>query len=423
MRRQLAVLVTSTTSVVVIAFLVPLALLVRELAEDRSVRAATQEAQNIALLVGVIGEGHRLDTAVGLVNQQNSRETTVFLSDGGVVGAPAERSVAVRRAAEGLAFAAETGDGYEVLQPVATSQGRQVVRVLVPESQLHEGVGQAWLILAALGAGLIAVALVVADRLARRIAGPLGDLAEATQQLGEGRLDVRVEPVGPPEIVELSSVVNRLARRIQALLAAEREAVADLSHRLRTPITALRLDSEGLRDPAEAERVGRDVDALERAVDDVIREARRPADAYVWVDAVEAVRDRVAFWAALADDQHRSLRLQLPTVALPVALSRSDLGAVLDALLENALSYTPDGVTVHVRVEPREGGGAILTVEDEGPGFPDATQARGSSGAGSTGLGLDIARRTATASGGRLELGRGAAGGASVHLELGPPRS
>ncbi len=422
MRRQLAVLVASTTSVVVIAFLLPLALLVRELAQDREVQSATQDAQNVALLVGVVGEGPQLETAVRLVNQQSERRTTVFLSDGTVVGAQATRSSAVERASRGLSFAAESADGYEVLQPVATEEGRQVVRVLVPEDQLDSGVSQAWLVLAALGAGLIVVALIVADRLAKRIARPLGDLAEATHGLGEGRLDVRVDPVGPPEVVELATVVNRLAQRIQVLLAAERELVADLSHRLRTPITALRLDSDGLRHPDEASRLGSDVDALERAVDDVIRDARRPIEADASVDAVEVVRRRVEFWSALAEDQGRSLDTVLPAIPLPVALLDSDLGAALDALLENALSYTPERTRIHVRLEPRQGGGAVLVIEDEGHGFPDdAALDRGSSRTGSTGLGLDIARRTAAASGGVLQLGRSRYGGAAVRLELGPP--
>ena len=424
MRRQLAVLVASTTSIVVIAFLLPLALLVRELAENRAVRDATQDAQNVALLVGVIGEGRRLGTAVELVNQQSPRRTTVFFNDGSEVGAPADRSAVVKQASRGLAFAAKTGEGYEVLQPVATAQGRQVVRVLVPSDQLTSGVRRAWLVLAGLGAVLIAVALAVADRLARRVTSPLRNLAQATHQLGEGRLDVRVDPVGPPEVVELATVVNLLAHRIQALLAAERELVADLSHRLRTPITALRLDSEGLRDPEEAQRLTADVDALERSVDDVIRDARRPVETDVAADAAQVVRERVAFWAALADDQGRPVHLDLPASAVSVAVSRSDLGAAVDALLENALSYTPDGSAVHVRLEPLDSGGAVLHVDDAGPGFPgDIAPGRGRSGGGSTGLGLDIARRTATESGGRLHIGRSDAGGAAIRLELGPPAS
>ena len=274
MRRQLAILVASTTSVVVIAFLVPLALLVSELASDRAVSAATQDAQNLALLVGVVGRGERLEQVVAATNTGSSRSTTVFLPDGRTIGAEADRTASVERAEDGVALSGDTDGGYEVLQPVETGQDRVVVRTFVPDQTLRSGVTRSWLVLLGLGAALIVVALVVADRLARRVVRPLQDLAEATHQLGEGRLDARVDPVGPPEVVDLATVVNRLAGRIRDLLAAERELVADLSHRLRTPITALRLDSEGLRDSSEAERLGADVDALERC-----RRRRHPSRA------------------------------------------------------------------------------------------------------------------------------------------------
>lgn len=93
-------------------------------------------------------------------------------------------------------------------------------------------------------------------------------------QLEGGDLTARVVPTGPPEIREVGTALNRLAERIRELLQSDRETVADLSHRLRTPVTALRLDAEALRDPEEAERLSGDVDELQRAVDRIIRAAR-----------------------------------------------------------------------------------------------------------------------------------------------------
>ena len=95
----------------------------------------------------------------------------------------------------------------------------------------------------------------------------------------------------------------------------------------------------------------------------------------------------------------------------------------MDALLGNVFAHTPDGTSFAVRLAPRPGGGALLVVADAGPGLPQGSPAlrRGASGAGSTGLGLDIARRGAEQAGGGLAVGRSTAGGLEVLVELGPP--
>ncbi|HET9443263.1 MAG TPA: HAMP domain-containing sensor histidine kinase, partial [Acidimicrobiales bacterium] len=210
-----------------------------------------------------------------------------------------------------------------------------------------------------------------------------------------------------------------LAARVRDLLAAEREAVADLSHRLRTPLTALRLEAESLA-PADRRRIGSGVDELERAVDRVIAEARRPARGGPGsCDLVRAVRERVAFWAPLAEEQGRAWSLEAPADALPVPVHPGDVEAAVDALLGNVFAHTPEGTGFRVAVGPAPGGGRLLVVEDEGGGLPRAhVVARGASGAGSTGLGLDIVRSTAEAVGGSLRLGGAAGGGARVEMLL-----
>jgi signal transduction histidine kinase len=134
------------------------------------------------------------------------------------------------------------------------------------------------------------------------------------------------------------------------------------------------------------------------------------------------VAERVAFWTPLAEEEGRAVRLELPEQPCPVRVSPTDLEAALDGLLGNVVAHTPEGAGLAVRLRPLPGGGAVVVVSDEGPGFADLhVVRRGESRAGSTGLGLDIARRTAAASGGELTIGSAPGGGGEVTVRLGPP--
>ncbi|MBC6461232.1 sensor histidine kinase [Actinomadura sp. HBU206391] len=422
MKRRLTLLVAATTSLVLLAFLVPLALLVRTVAADRATGAATLEAESAAALVTTLD---RRDLGPALERAGTGEwPVTVFLPSGDVIGSPAPRSPAVDLAARGDSITAQAPGGREILVAVqGLPEGTAVVRTFVPDSELTRGVMRAWAILAALGLVLLGLSLVVARRMARSLVHPALDLAAVSHRLAAGDLDARAEPAGPTELREVSAALNHLAGRIRELLAQEREAAADLSHRLRTPLTALRLDIESLRSPEEAARVGASVDALERAVTQIIEDARRPTrtrDASGGCDAAEVVADRVRFWAVLAEDQDRRLTAPVPATPLPVALDRDDLTACVDALLGNVFAHTPEGTAFAVRLEPRPEGGARLTVADEGPGFATSRPLeRGASGAGSSGLGLDIVKRAAESSGGALSVDRSAGGGALVVLDLG----
>ena len=414
----MALLVAATTLLVVIAFLLPLAVLLRTLAADRAVAQAVQEAQGLAVVVAVTAPD-RLGPAVALLDSGSPREVTVFLPSGRALGAPA--GPVDERARSGRSFSAQVPGGREVYVPVDTEAGRAVVRSFVPDALLRDGVRPALAVLTALGAGLLLVSVLVADRLARVTVRPVTALAAVAQRLATGDLTARVQPAGPPEVREVGRAVNALGRRIDQLLLAERESVADLSHRLRTPLTALRLDLEGLHDAEERVRLGADVDALARTVDEVIRSARRSVreGVHASCDAVAVVAERAAFWAVLAEDQGRPWHVSQPSGPLPVRLAAADLGAAVDALLGNVFAHTPDAAAVEVQVS-RVDGRVHVRVADQGPGLPTGAATRGRSEGGSTGLGLDIARRTSEASGGRLSILDGSPGGVVV-LELGLP--
>jgi signal transduction histidine kinase len=324
----------------------------------------------------------------------------------------------------GSSFTKQVKGGDEVLVAVqGLASGTAVIQTFVPAANLTHGVSQAWLLLGLIGTGLLVLSVGVSAQLARSMLMPLAAVAAASELLADGDLSARAPADGPPEVRQVSNGLNRLAARIGELLAHERETLADLSHRLRTPLTALRIDAESLSDEAEMAQVISDVDALTRTLNEIITQARRPSGSTgrVACDAAEIVGERTAFWRALAEDQDRYMTVQIGADWLPVGVPAQDLATCVDILLENVFSHTPEGASFGVRLTPRANGGAWLMVADEGPGFGTGYPARrGTSGAGSTGLGLDIAKRIAEASGGSLTIGRSPRGGAAVTLAFGP---
>lgn len=425
MRRQILATVAVSTLVVLLAFLVPLAWLVRTSAADRATSEATLGVQPIAAVAATLPTD-QLALVVDAVRGRLGEPITVYLPDGTVLGDPRPVTDSVRLAQQQTAFSADLPNGgREILISITSADAKTaVIRAEIPRSRLTRGVGPAWFVLGLLGVALLGLALLVADRLARSFLRPLHALTDTASRLGAGDLDARLDPRGPPEVADAGRALNRLGGRIGELLKAEREQVADLSHRLRTPLSALRLDAEGLQDEEERSRLSRDVDGLSRVVDQVISEARRPEREGVTpiCDAATVVAGRVAFWQVLADDTDRTVQVRLATGPIPVRLVAGDLAAAVDALLGNVFAHTPDGTAFSVDLTRVPGGGARVIVEDAGPGLPTReVLARGTSGGGSSGLGLDIVRRGAEASGGGMAVLPGTHGGTRVVLELGPP--
>jgi signal transduction histidine kinase len=409
-RRQLFTLVAVTMSLVLLAFVIPLGIVIRGSAADRAIAMATQVAQNNASLIAADPNAATMitddDGPPGL-------DVSVFLPDGSVTGQPATRTQSVELASRGIAFTAASGSGVEVLVPVqGLPGGTDVVRAFASPALLHQGVARTWAVLGLLGLALLVVGLVLADRLGHRLVGAVTGLAGTADRLADGDLTARAEPEGPRELRRVGAELNRLASRITELLAAEREEVADLAHRLRTPVTALRLDAEAIGEDEDRQRLSGDVDHLARIVDEVIRTARRPvregAGAHADLAAVTAAR--IAFWTPLAEDDGRAIQSFVPAGPVLVRATEDDLGAAVDALVQNVFAHTPDGTGMRVEVTARTEGGGVFTIADDGPGFAEnngerAAADRGVSGS-STGLGLDIARRTAEASGGSMRIGR-----------------
>jgi len=425
MRRQLVLQAAAVTSMVALAFVIPLAILVGDFAKDRALTAAEREAENVARYMALLAPLPISDSDLAGLRPAaaNDYEVSVVPPDGTVIGAEVPGSEDLSAALEGTAERVEVDGGASVYLPVIGSDGRtSVVRVFAPDSELRAGVTRSWLILAALGASLVLIAVLIADRIGKTIVKPVYELSASAEKLGAGDLAARVTPSGPPEVRAMGVEFNRLADQIDQLVVAEREAAADLSHRLRTPLAALRLDAEALEGAAGRERVLDDLSSLERTVDYVIDQARRGARSGLpsaRANLAEVVGERATFWQVLAEDQGRTMQVDIAERPAVVAMESGDASALIDALIENVFAHTPEGAAIAVSLVTRDSD-VLLGVEDGGPGLPDlGVLERGRSEGSSSGLGLDIVRKLTERSGGDFRVGSSRRlGGALIAIRL-----
>jgi signal transduction histidine kinase len=350
MRRHISWLVLAATTTVVVSFVIPLCLLVQTLAEGRAMAAADQEARNVAILVTGVVNNNQMAEVVENLDSRGPARTAVLTVNGKVLGNgeidPDDPEV--KRALGGEAFEVVDDAGGRVLLPVVNDKGTAVVRTSVRPEDLHAGVTSAWLGIVGLGLLLLALAGATAAWQGRRLAEPLREVAGTAHELRGGNLAARARIRGTEETKELARALNGLAERIRELLAAERAAVGDLSHRLRTPVTALRLDAEAVENRALARRLGDHIAVLQRSIDAIVHEARRPVrtDLPSVGDFAATVRDRTDFWQVLAEDQDRPTEILIPEGEMPVPVAPDDLANLVDCLIDNVFAHTPERTPV-----------------------------------------------------------------------------
>jgi signal transduction histidine kinase len=421
-RWALARVALAVTSMVALAFLVPLGFAIDHIAAQRAYADAQSRVAAIEPLLAVTTDRTQLQGA--LETMSGSQDIALRLPGGVELGtghATAQQLAAV--AAQGRAQTLAVPGGSLLVQPEVVDGGRMtLIQVYIDAGKTHQGVVRGWLILSGVALLLVAGSTAVADRLGIRMVGAARRLAQASKKLGDGDTAVRVDAEGPDELREAGEAFNAMADRVVQLLAAERELVADLSHRLRTPLTALRLNAQALGDVPAAASTRDAVAKLEQEVDQIIKAARGgSAAASGSCDLAAVVAERMAFWSALAEDQERPWHLVGAAAPTPVPVAAPELAAALDAVLGNVFRHTPEGTAFQVTVHQGRGSVAVL-VDDAGPGLAEPDRAlrrgEGSGRPGSTGLGLDIVRKLAERTGGTMAVDRSPLGGAQVHLSF-----
>ena len=385
----------------------------------------------------------------------------------------------------GVALAGRRSESYPMLLPwddtpmllaepvLVDGEVRGAAVTVSPTVTLRHDVLVEWLVL--FGLGLVALGLAALGALpvvrwilrpVRRLDAGLARVAAAVlsggtaEPVGDGR--------GPPELRRLTTSFDQMAATVTQALDAQRAFVADASHQLRNPLTALRLrlhnldaaDSDG-PDPGgtgsdtrgdgsavsdnrgdgsavegATERAGaaeerqaalEEADRLGEVLDGLLalaRAERAPTEA----DTVEldpVLADRLEVWRALAE--HEGLRLvRSGRRGLAVHAPSGAVETVLDAVLDNAIKFSPPGGDVVVHTEA-DGGEVVLSVRDHGPGLAADELERATDrfwrsparhNVEGSGLGLAIAASTMARCGGRLELGLPDGGGLRVVSRL-----
>lgn len=414
MIRRLIVSYIVLVAVALAAFTVPLAFTVTAHVREDTEAAVRREATAMALLLAS-GDATSRDVLARMVQayEEETEGRVETLSSWSADGTTATWS----------------GAALVVTVPALPNGA---VRISYPSSALGEQVWETWAVRALLADAVLAVAAGLGAWAVRRLTRPLRDLHEMATRLSDGDLAARAPVTGPPETQTLARALNSGAQRLESLIAAQRVFVADASHQLRTPLTALRLSLDNIAEDVDDVAVQDDVD---QATAEVVRMSRLVnkllvlASAEAWTGGAEPVRladeieQRLSLWSLEGDE--RDVRLELTGASdAKILASPGHVDQVLDNVLSNALAVSPDGATISIDVQA-QGDRVVLDVSDEGPGMTAAEKARafdrfwrgpGHTGHTGSGLGLAIVRQLISDDGGSVDLRDAPTGGLCVRI-------
>ncbi|OIK04319.1 sensor histidine kinase [Streptomyces monashensis] len=310
-----------------------------------------------------------------------------------------------------------------------------VVAVVVtdsPTGQMRSRILHSWLLVAAGESAAMLLAVGAALRLTGWVLRPVRVLDATTHDIATGRLKSRVAAAGgPPELRRLARSFNEMADNVEDVLEQQRAFVADASHQLRNPLSALLLRIELLalelpEDNEEIASVRTEGKRLAQVLDDLLDLAlAEHAEADLSLTDVGALaEERVAAWSPAAGAKGVRLTGECPPTtgwADPITLS-----SALDAVIDNAVKFTPEGGTVAVTVAA-DGDTSTIVVTDTGPGLTEEELARVGDrfwrsgrhqNIKGSGLGLSITRALLMAGGGSITYDHHEPGGLRVTVRV-----
>jgi len=318
--------------------------------------------------------------------------------------------------------------------PVASgSHVYGAVRLTVLNREIEAQVRRMWLSLGAVVLVAVGATAVVAFVTARSITRPIAALRHKALRIADGDFSAGTSMGdAPPEVAELAATFDDMASRLETLLESQRAFVADASHQLRTPLTAVRLRLENLEATATAATI-RDigeivieVERLSTMVDQLLELSRAGVQDVDSVNVGTVVDQRVRLWEGVAADKGITLTTDMRIIEPCFAeVIPGGMEQILDNLIDNAIRYSPEGGTVSVMVSGPANGACVIEVSDTGPGVPDIDLPRifdrfwrGGSGQPGTGLGLAIVSHLVTRSGGTVSASRAPTGGLVVRVRF-----
>jgi two-component system, OmpR family, sensor histidine kinase BaeS len=289
-----------------------------------------------------------------------------------------------------------------------------------------------------LAAGLCIFSVVLAWALARHLLRPVVALRSVTRRLAEGQFDARAPIINRDELAELAQHVNEMAQALADNEQKRRKLLADIAHELRTPLTVIRGEIEAMQDgirktdKAALESLHGEVLHLNTMVNDIHQLTMADAGDlhYHWqsFDLVGLLENLLNRFQARIEAAGLKMTVDLPKQPVMMMGDKDRLSQVFTNLLENSLRYTDSGGQM-ILVLSRQGGNAVLALEDSAPGVPDdawekmferlyrVDQAR-SRAKGGTGLGLSICRAMVEAHEGSIKAMPSRLGGVKMLLNF-----